>query len=98
MKRSKKELTGMIMIAIALIIAGVSYLMLPDVMIVQIGLDGKGSNTLPKLPGLLIPLAISTVSSIQYMKSKTSEGVKNLMFAVLGLGIGVFAFVINFGR
>lgn len=97
MKQSRKMMIGALIIAISAVIAVAGYLVLPEVMIVQIGIDGKASNTLPKIPALLLPFAISTISALLYMKEATSRP-KNLVLALIGLAIAVFAFIMNFGR
>ena len=98
MTRSKEKMIGMIIIGISTVLAVLGYILLPEVMIVQIGFDGEASNTLPKIPALLIPFAISTISSIFYMKSESTNRTKNLLFAILGIIIAGFSFFMNFGK
>ncbi len=95
MTGSKEKMIGIAIIAVSAILAVLGYILLPDVMVVQIGLDGSASNTLSKIPALLIPFAISTISSIMYMNSEASARTKNLIFAVLGVIIALFSFFIN---
>lgn len=98
MKRSREQAVGLVIIAISAALAVLGYLMLPEVMAVQIGLNGQVSNSLPKIPALLIPFAISTIAAIRYMTGGASGRAKNLLLAVVGLGIAVLGFVINYGR
>lgn len=98
MKQTREQMIGLIIIVLSAAMAVLGYVLLPEVMIAQIGFDGQASNTLPKIPALLIPFAISTISSIRYMKGDPSGGAKNLVFAFLGLGIAVFSFIINYGK
>lgn len=98
MEHSKEKWIGILIIAISAVIALLGFFLLPDVMTVQIGLDGKASNTLPKIPALLIPFAISTISSILYISDATGKRSKNLLIAILGVVIGIFAFIVNYGK
>ena len=95
MKLRREKLIGTAIIAAAVILAAAGYLILPDTLVVQISADGQPSNTLPKLPALLIPFAISTGFSLMYMNGEADRRVRNLIVAVLGLGIAVVMFVFN---
>lgn len=97
MKQSRELTMGALIIAISAIIAVAGYLVLPEVMLVQIGIDGKASNTLPKIPTLLLPFAISTISAILYIKEAASRP-KYLFLAILGIALAVFAFIMNYGK
>ncbi len=98
MQRSKEKMIGMIVIAVSIVLTVAGYLMLPDNMIVQIGLDGKASNMLPKIQAILIPFAISTISSIMYIFGNPQKRTKYILFAVLGLLLSVVSFFINYGK
>lgn len=98
MKSSKEKLIGIILIVISITLAVLGYMMLPDTVVVQIGLDGKPGNTLPKLLAVLLPLGISLISTGLYMFSKTSNRTKNLIFAVIGILMAVFGFIVNFRK
>lgn len=95
MKLKKETLTGSIIIAVSVVLTVVGFLILPEELTVQIGLDGQASNTLPKLPALLIPLAMSTVFSILYMRGTEDKKSRNLIVAVIGIGAAILMFVVN---
>ncbi len=76
-----------LLIAVALFVLGLLYL--PDTLVMQVQADGTPSNTMPKLIGLLIPLALSVVFAVFYYKG--GKG-KNLFVAL----IGIFAFALTF--
>ncbi len=46
---------------LAAAIAG--WFVLPDSLVMQIGADGQPSNIMPKLPGLLIPVALGVLGA-----------------------------------
>ena len=93
MKRDK--LLGIEIIALSLVLAAVGWLILPDTLIIQIGVNGQASNTLPKLPALLIPLALSCVFSGLYMGNATGRRSRDLLVAVAGIGMSIVMIVVN---
>ena len=71
---------AILLLAVALFVLGV--IILPDTLVMQVQTDGSAGTTLPKLLGLLIPLALSTVFAVFYYKG--GQG-KNLLVALIGL-------------
>ena len=96
MKLLKEKIIGISLILVAVILAVAGYFVLPDTLAVQIGLDGVPSNFLPKIPALLIPLLVTVVFSCLYMKSKGEGKTKNLLLSLLGIGIDIIMFVMNY--
>ena len=71
---------AILLLAVALFVLGV--IILPDTLVMQVQMDGSAGTTLPKLFGLLIPLALSAVFAVFYYKG--GQG-KNLLVALIGL-------------
>ena len=71
---------AILLLAVALFVVGM--IVLPDMLVMQVRTDGSAGTTLPKLFGLLIPLALSTVFAVFYYKS--GQG-KNLLVGLIGL-------------
>lgn len=94
-KLSKEKKIGMVFIVISIILAVLGYIMLPETVVVQIGLDGKAGNTLPKLAAILLPLGVTLISTGLYMFSETSNRTKNLVFAGIGVLMAVFGIIVN---
>lgn len=92
MNEKKQKILMAVLIVAALLFAGAGYFLLPDVLIVQITSSGAGGRTLPKLPGLLIPLIVTVVFALRYGKSGES---RSLLVAVIGLLADVVMFVAN---
>ena len=68
--------TKWISIMLLVIAAGlgiVCWLVLPETVTVQIGTDGQASNTLPKLPAVLIMLGISVAGAVMNLRGKTEK-------------------------
>lgn len=95
MKGSKEQKIGIGIILVSIVMAAAEYFVLPDTLVVQVGMDGTPSNTLPKLAALLIPLAVSVIFSVLYMNGKERDRTKNLLVALLGIVIYAVMFVMN---
>ena len=55
---------AVLFLAVALFVLGM--IVLPETLVMQVQMDGSAGTTLPKLIGLLIPLALSTVFAVFY--------------------------------
>ncbi len=78
---------AILVVAVGLFILGM--VILPDTIIMQLQKDGTPGTTLPKLVGLLIPLALGTIFPIlYYLKGKPKD-------VVVGI-VGLFAFGLTF--
>ena len=91
----KEKALGIGIIALSLVLTLVGWLILPDTLIIQIGANGQASNTLPKLPALLIPLALSCVFSGLYLGNVTGRRSRDLLLAVAGIGLSIVMIVVN---
>ena len=79
--KSRLLIAGIIcLIAVALFIVGM--LVLPDVIVMQVQTDGSAGTTLPKILGLILPLALCCVFAYMYYKGGNG---KNLFVAIIGL-------------
>lgn len=79
--KTRRLITGVILLlAVALFVLGM--IILPDTIIMQVQADGSAGNTMPKLVGLLIPLALCAVFGAFYYKGGNG---KNLFVALVGL-------------
>jgi len=79
--KTRLLITGVILLlAVALFVLGM--IILPDTIIMQVQADGSVGNTMPKLIGLLIPLALCAVFGVFYYKGGNG---KNLFVALVGL-------------
>ncbi len=93
MKNNK--LTGIIMIAVGAVLAIVGYMILPETLFVQFGIDDSVPGA-PKLAALAIFFIMDAAGALGYMHN---EEKKNLLFiSGLGLFLIVLAFVINLPR
>lgn len=95
---SKRKLIALILFLIIIGLAVAAYTLLPDKLVVQIGLNGEASNTLPKLIGLLIPFGLGIVGTISYLHGNPDYQKKGLLFALLGIAFFILTFFINYNR
>lgn len=79
-----------LLVAVGLFIFGM--IILPETIIMQVQADGSTATTMPKLIGLLIPLALSTIFTVFYYKSGRG---KNLLVAIIGLAAFGLTFFFN---
>ena len=82
-----------VILALALVLTVVGYLVLPETLVMQITLSGEGGTTLPKIIGLLVPLALSGIFSVLYYKNENSS--RSLIVALVGLAMYAFVFAVN---
>ncbi len=91
----KNKLTGIIMIVVGVVLAVVGYIVLPETLIVQFGVDDSVAGA-PKLAALAIFLIIDAAGALGYMQN---EEKRNMLFiSGLGLLLLVLSFVINIPR
>jgi lysylphosphatidylglycerol synthetase-like protein (DUF2156 family) len=91
-----KDKSRLIVSALILLIAAslfvIGMIVLPDVIVMQIKTDGSSGTTLPKIIGLLIPLALSVVFAVMYCKDGSG---KNLLVSIIGLVGFALTFFMN---
>lgn len=92
--KKNKLYTTIGVIAISAIVAIVGYFTLPEMVVVQITTSGKGGTSIPKILGLLVPLAISIMYSVRYYKKDVSAS-KNIIVLVLVLIMYGLMFAFN---
>ena len=89
-----KKLVYFIPVIVSVILGVISWCLLPDVVAVQIGLDGQVSNTMPKIFAIIIPVAITIVGSIISVKDDQSKS-KGIILSLIGLVVMVLTLVFN---
>ena len=90
----KKNLISIIFVIVAIGLGVISWLLLPDVVAVQVGVDGKITNTMPKVLAVAIPLGISVVGSAMNLTGK-EENKKGYILSVVGIAIMVLSLLFN---
>lgn len=72
-----------------------SYIILPDTVAVQIGVDGQVSNTMPKLFAVALPLVITLGGCGVIVFGKKETKVKGIVLSVVGIGVMIVTILFN---
>ena len=91
----KKKWISILFVAVAIGLGVISWLLLPDVVAVQVGIDGKISNTLPKVLAVAIPFGVSVVGSVMNLTCKEETNKKGYILSVAGIAIMVLSLLVN---
>ena len=91
----KKKWISILLVAAAIGLGVISWLLLPDVVAVQVGIDGKISNTLPKVLAVAIPFGVSVVGSVMNLTGKEETNKKGYILSVAGIAIMVLSLLVN---
>lgn len=90
---NKKILLGII-IVISLGLGIYGYMVLPDMVTVQIDISGNPSNIFPKILAVVSPILLSIGGGLGYYFSEEKEK-KYLILSVIGLLISVVTLIFN---
>ena len=79
--------------ALALILGIAGYFLLPDSLAMQIGVSGRLQNYMPKVPALLLPVALGAVGTV--LTRSGEKKTAGLILAVLSPALEAIIFVMN---
>ena len=91
----KKNLINIILLIIAIGLGICSWFLLPEVVAVQVGMNGQATNTMPKLLAIVIPLGISVAGSIVNLANKEENSVKGFVLALVGIAAMILTLFFN---
>ena len=91
----KKNFINIVLVVAAIVLGVISWLLLPDVVAVQVGFDGQITNTMPKILAVAIPLAVSVVGSVMNLTGKEETNIKGYVLSVVGIAIMVVSLLFN---
>ena len=89
----KKNFINILLVIAAIGLGVISWLLLPDVVAVQVGFDGQITNTMPKVPAVAIPLGVSLVGSVMNLTSQKDK--KGYILSVAGIAVMVLSLLFN---
>lgn len=87
-----KKIICISLISAAVLLFIISFLLLPDVVAMQIQFNGQLDNYMPKYIALVIPLIIELIGTLAYYKENNN---KYLVIAVVGIIMAVITLVMN---
>lgn len=91
----RKIIVSMILIVIAIGLGVCSWFLLPEVVTVQVGLDGRPTNTMPKLLAIAVPVGVSVVGSVMYLTIREKKNTKGFVLAIVGIAILILSLLFN---
>lgn len=91
----KKKLISIIFVIAAIGLGVISWILLPDIVAVQVGFDGQITNTMPKVLAVAIPLGVSVVGSAMNLTGKEESNKKGYILSVAGIAIMVLSLLFN---
>lgn len=91
----KNKLINVILIIVAVGLGICSWFLLPEIVAVQIGFDGQISNTLPKLPAILIPLGISVAGAVVNLTGKEKKNTNGYVLLFIGIAVMLLTLFFN---
>lgn len=99
MQSKKARLIHIIAIVIVVVISIISFVILPDRIGIQIGINGEFTNTAPKWIGLSIPIAVSIMG---YLRGSTKnefisqKEMSSFFIQVVAIVVAIATLVINY--
>ena len=87
-----KKIICISLISAAVLLFIISFLLLPDVVAMQIQFNGQLGNYMPKYIALVIPLIIDLIGTLAYYKENNN---KYLVIDVVGIIMAVITLVMN---
>ena len=91
----KTKSISIVLIAAAIGLGVFSWFFLPDVVAVQIGLDGQVSNTMPKALAVAVPLGISVAGSVMNLTGGDEKKSKGFLLSLVGLALMALSLLVN---
>lgn len=91
----KKKWFTISLLIIAIGLGICSWFLLPEVVSVQVGMNGQETNTMPKLLAILIPLVVTAAGSIINLASKEQNKVKGFVLALVGIVVMLLTLFFN---
>jgi len=89
------RIIGIIIITLVVVLNVVAYFILPDVLIMQITLNGEAGTTMPKIVGLSINLVLGVGSGYFLIKTDESTLQRWFVISLIILAVNFFAIFIN---
>ena len=91
----KKNVIPIVLLVAAILLGVVCFFLLPDVVAVQIGMDGQPSNTMPKTFAIVIFLGVSVLGCVMNLTKKAEDRKKGYVLSALGIVLMVLTLFFN---
>lgn len=91
----KKNWISILLLVAAVGLGILSWFLLPDVVAVQVGIDGQVTNTMPKALAVAVPFGLSVVGSGMNLTGKEENKKKGYILSVVGIAVMVLSLLFN---
>jgi len=88
-----RKILNISLLIVTIVLAVISYFILPDNVIIQLGFNGL--NTTTKLKAILLPLAISVFGFVVGIIKKDNENNKGFILSIVGILVLVLEIIFN---
>lgn len=90
-----KKTLSIVFTTVTAALTAACFMLLPETVAVQIGSNGQVSNTMSKLPAIIIPAAISVLGIIMMLTEKGKNVQKSILISVAGIAVMIFELIFN---
>lgn len=90
-----RKTISIVCIAVAIVLAVVSWFVLPDMVVTQFGMDGQPSNYMPKALAILIPLAVAAIGGAFGLTSDEKRAKKGIILSAIGVVVLIVSMIFN---
>lgn len=88
----KENLIALLFVAVSLILAVISFILMPETVVIQVHMDGTPSTSVPKLLGLSLPVLLAAGGAVYY---RIQHEPKALFIAAVGIIVEVAMLFMN---
>ena len=89
-----KKVLSILLIIVSVALAIISFVLLPDTVVIQFSAGSSNVTTAPKFLAVLLPTALGISGAIAAIASKESETSRGKALLVSGVGILVFVIML----
>lgn len=91
---NKQRIFVIIVLAVSVVLAVVSFIILPDTVITQFSVGSSNVTTMPKLVGIAIPFGLSAGGALVSLFAKGNDNTRKKSMVVSAIGLLVFVILI----
>ena len=86
---------SLVLLIIAVVLGICSWFLIPEVVTVQVGMDGQATNTMPKILAILILFGISAAGSILNLTHQNESNMKGWIITAVGIVAMILTLIFN---
>lgn len=91
----KKKVVSTLFVILSIVLSVVSWLLLPETVVVQVGIDGQVTNTMPKILAVIIPLGVTVVGAVMNLTGTEEINKKAYTLSVVGVAVTILTLIFN---